>query len=139
MAINNLNGISSINNISSTVSTERKFVDTTSEATMTTEINTNLAATYIPQSKEEDKLNDENNSKENQENHLKSIMSVANQKMKVANTRCEFEYHEKTKRVSIKVIDRSTDEIVREIPPEDAIQMVEKMLELAGLIVDERR
>lgn len=139
MAINNLSGVSSVNNISSTVSSERRFADTTSEATTTTGINTNPAATYIPQSKEEEKFRDENTSKDNQENHLKSIMSVANQKMKVANTRCEFEYHEKTKRVSIKVIDRATDEIVREIPPEDAIQMVEKMWELAGLIVDERR
>ena len=57
----------------------------------------------------------------------------------MTNTRCEFQYHEKTNRVSIKVIDKSTDEVVREIPPEKTLEMVEKMWELAGLFVDERR
>ena len=56
----------------------------------------------------------------------------------MTNTRCEFEYHETTKRVSIKVIDKDTDEIVREIPPEETLKMIEKMWELAGLIVDEK-
>lgn len=73
------------------------------------------------------------------EEHLKSALSVANQKIRMTNTRCEFEYHDSTKRVSIKVIDKSTEEVIREIPPEDALHMVEKMWELAGFIVDERR
>jgi flagellar protein FlaG len=54
-------------------------------------------------------------------------------------TRCEFAYHEETKRISIKVIDRETEEVVREIPPDDTLKMLEKMWEMAGLLVDERR
>ena len=70
---------------------------------------------------------------------IKSAISEANRKIRMTNTRCEFQYHEKTNRVSIKVIDKSTDEVVREIPPEKTLEMVEKMWELAGLFVDERR
>ena len=81
--------------------------------------------------------NEEKKGTDNQE-HLKSALSVANQKIHMTNTRCEFEYHETTKRVSIKVIDKDTDEIVREIPPEETLKMIEKMWELAGLIVDEK-
>ena len=54
-------------------------------------------------------------------------------------TKCEFSYHEPTGRISIKVMDKETDEVIREIPPEETLEMVEKMWELAGLIVDEHR
>jgi flagellar protein FlaG len=70
---------------------------------------------------------------------IKDAISQANNKMKLRKTRCEFSYHEDTKRVSIKVFDRDTEEIIREIPPEESLDMIEKMWELAGLIVDEKR
>ena len=50
-----------------------------------------------------------------------------------------FKYHEKINRVSIKIVDTKTDEVIREIPPEETMKMVEKMLEQAGILVDERR
>ena len=69
---------------------------------------------------------------------LKAIES-ANRRMKIQNTKCEFSYHETTKRVSIKVIDENTEEVIKEIPPEKTLEMIEKMWELAGIILDERR
>lgn len=73
------------------------------------------------------------------EQQLKNALSKANTRFKDQRTRCEFTYHEETKRVSIKVYDSDTKEIIREIPPEKAIEMVEKMWELAGMLVDEKR
>jgi flagellar protein FlaG len=73
------------------------------------------------------------------ERQIKDAISKANNKMKFHRTRCEFSYHEETKRVSIKVFDKDTEEVIREIPPEEALEMVEKMWELAGLLIDERR
>jgi flagellar protein FlaG len=70
---------------------------------------------------------------------IKDAISKANSKMREHMTRCEFAYHEETKRISIKVIDRETEEVVREIPPDDTLKMLEKMWEMAGLLVDERR
>jgi flagellar protein FlaG len=54
-------------------------------------------------------------------------------------TRCEYSYHEKTNRVSIKVINADTDEVIREIPPEKSLDMLQKMWEMAGILVDEKR
>ncbi len=73
------------------------------------------------------------------ERRIKSAVDHVNSQMKHTKTRCEFSYHETTNRVSIKVIDKDTEEIIREIPPEETLEMVEKMWELAGLLVDERR
>ncbi len=71
---------------------------------------------------------------------IKSAISQANSKLKVNHrTKCEFSYHEETKRVSIKVVDKDTQEVIREIPPEETLEMMEKMWELAGLLIDEKR
>lgn len=53
--------------------------------------------------------------------------------------RFEFSIHEKTKEIMVKVIDADTNEVIREIPPEKILDMVAKMWEMAGIIVDERR
>lgn len=140
MSIGKVNGVSALNAISTPTHTERKPVETNTSVSANSESFSNIAATAsLSQVQAESVSGEEKQEKDNQENHLKSVLSVANQKMKITNTRCEFEYHEKTKRVSIKVIDKKTDEVVREIPPEETLEMIEKMWELAGLIVDERR
>ncbi len=54
-------------------------------------------------------------------------------------TKCEFAYDETTKRISITIKDKDTDEIIREVPPKETLEMVAKMWELAGILVDEKR
>lgn len=61
----------------------------------------------------------------------------ANRKME--HTRCEYSYHKETNRVSIKVINDETDEVIREIPPEKSLDMLQKMWEMAGILVDQKR
>jgi flagellar protein FlaG len=70
---------------------------------------------------------------------VKDAVSQVNSKLKMHRTRCEFSYHEETKRVSIKVMDKETNEIIREIPPEQTLEMVQKAWELAGFLIDEKR
>ncbi|NLO09345.1 MAG: flagellar protein FlaG [Clostridiales bacterium] len=71
--------------------------------------------------------------------YIKSEISKANNRLKSHNTKCEFGYHEETRRVTIKVMDKDTEEVIREIPPEETLKMIEKLWELAGLMIDERR
>lgn len=70
---------------------------------------------------------------------IKSALNDANNRLKPTKTRCEFSYHEEVNRVSIKIRDRETNEVVREIPPEESIKVLEKIYEMAGLLVDEKR
>lgn len=67
---------------------------------------------------------------------LKAIEHVKSSKNN--QTRCEFSYHDEINRVSIKVINKETDEVIREIPPEKSLEMVEKMWELAGILIDQK-
>ncbi|WFR56805.1 flagellar protein FlaG [Anaerocolumna sp. AGMB13025] len=72
-------------------------------------------------------------------NRLKSILNETNNKIKPTRTRCEFSYHEDINRVSIKVMDVDSDKVIREIPPEETLEMLQKLWEVAGLLVDEKR
>ncbi len=70
---------------------------------------------------------------------LKSAVKRANDSLKATRTRCEFSYHEETNRISIKVYDKETEEVIREIPSEEALELIQKMYEMAGMLVDEKR
>lgn len=82
---------------------------------------------------------DRDQAAEHEEKKVRDAVNQANNKLRHTSTRCEFSYHEATKRISIKVLDKNTNELIREIPPEETLEMVEKMWELAGILVDEKR
>ena len=54
-------------------------------------------------------------------------------------TEAKFDVHEETKRITIKIVDKDTQEVIREVPPEKTLDMIAKVWELAGLLVDEKR
>ena len=50
-----------------------------------------------------------------------------------------FGIHEGTNRVTIKIVDKDTREVIKELPPEKTLDMIAKVWELAGILVDEKR
>ncbi len=50
-----------------------------------------------------------------------------------------FGIHEGTNRVTIKIVDKSTKEVIKELPPEKTLDMIAKVWEMAGILIDERR
>jgi len=70
---------------------------------------------------------------------IKDAVDKVNQKIVPSKTRCEFSYHEETNRISIKVIDQATEETIKEIPAEETLDMLARIWEFSGLLVDERR
>ena len=70
---------------------------------------------------------------------IKSVIDDINKKIRPTRTQCEFKFHEDLNRISITVKDSETNEVIKEIPPEKTLDMIAKTLELAGLLVDEKR
>jgi flagellar protein FlaG len=68
-----------------------------------------------------------------------NAIEKANKAIMGSNRKFEFSIHEGTKEIMVKVIDSETEEIIREIPPEKVLDMVARLWEMAGIIVDERR
>lgn len=50
-----------------------------------------------------------------------------------------FGIHEQTNRVTIKIVDKDTKEVIKELPPEKTLDMIAKVWEMAGILIDERR
>lgn len=58
---------------------------------------------------------------------------------KMSDSVAEFGIHEATNRVTIKIVDKKTKEVIKELPPEKTLDMIAKVWEMAGLLVDEKR
>lgn len=67
---------------------------------------------------------------------IKKAVENLNKKMK--NTSCEFGIHDGTNRVTIKIVDKESKNVIKEFPAEETLDMIEKAWELAGLMVDKR-
>lgn len=70
---------------------------------------------------------------------LRKAVDDMNKKMITNNSELQFGIHEGTNRVTIKVIDKETKKVIKELPPEKTLDMIAKAWELAGILVDERR
>lgn len=72
-----------------------------------------------------------------EEKIIKAI-EEANKKLVNVDTTLEFSIHERTKQIMVKVIDKGTEEIIKEIPSEKVLNMIADMYEAAGLMIDEK-
>lgn len=55
------------------------------------------------------------------------------------NTKAVFGVNEATNRITIKIVDKDTDEIIKEFPAEKTLDMIARVWEMAGIMVDEKR
>lgn len=70
------------------------------------------------------------------EETMKQAISDINKQL--SNTECVFGVHEATNRVTIRIVDKTSKEVLKELPPEKTLDMIAKVWELAGLLVDEK-
>ena len=57
---------------------------------------------------------------------------------KANNSEAVFGIHEATNRVTIKIVDKDTKKVLKEYPPEKTLDMIAKVWEMAGLLVDQK-
>ena len=77
------------------------------------------------------------NTKDVSSEQIKKTLAEINKRM--MNTACQYGIHEGTGRVTIKIVDKETKEVIKELPPEKTLDMISKVWELAGMLVDEKR
>lgn len=69
---------------------------------------------------------------------IKKAVEQINKNM-MAHSEAVFGIHEGTNRVTIKLVDKNTKEVIKELPPEKTLDMIAKVWEIAGILVDEKR
>ncbi|MCL2252836.1 MAG: flagellar protein FlaG [Lachnospiraceae bacterium] len=102
-----------------------------------------IDGTTLPVSKIEgrDQSNEQGRSKdqENQQPTTDQVKKAVEQLNKnMSHSEAVFGIHEKTSRITIKIVDKDTKELIKELPPEKTLDMITKVWEIAGLLVDEK-
>ena len=72
------------------------------------------------------------------DNTIRQALTDLNRKLNNS-TIAEFGIHEGTNRIMIKIKNKDTDELIREVPAEKTLDLIQKAWELAGILVDEKR
>lgn len=75
--------------------------------------------------------------REASQEQLKKALENMNKKM--ANAEAVYGIHEGTNRVTIKLVDKDTKETIKELPAEKTLDMIARVWEMAGILVDEKR
>ena len=70
---------------------------------------------------------------------VKKAVEELNKKMFNQNSEAVFGIHEKTNRVTIKIVDKSSKKVIKELPPEKTLDMIARVWEMAGILVDEKK
>ena len=95
----------------------------------------------VAETEKQDSQSGQDNSYGNQQqsNNEKIKKAVEQLNKNMSHSEAVFGIHEETNRVTIKIVDKDTKEVIKELPPEKTLDMIAKAWELAGILVDEKR
>lgn len=68
----------------------------------------------------------------------KKVTDSLNKILDMTDTKLRYKYHEELNRYYVTVVDKDTDEVVREIPNKKLMDVYAKMLDFAGILVDKK-
>jgi len=92
----------------------------------------------IEKSNEIQKNQIEKKSKDEIKRELQKIVEELNREMNPLNINLKFKFNDKIDELTVMVIDKKTDEVIREFPPKEALKLMEKMRELVGMLFDKK-
>ena len=93
--------------------------------------------TVVQDSQQKSGYNDQGREQQPSNEQIRKAVEQMNKSM--FNSEAVFGIHEGTNRVTIKIVDKDTKEVIKELPPEKTLDMIAKVWEMAGILVDERR
>ncbi|PZM90497.1 MAG: flagellar biosynthesis protein FlaG, partial [Actinobacteria bacterium] len=68
---------------------------------------------------------------------IKRITEMLNEAAQYTHKWLRFRLHEDTDRLIVQVLDAETLEVIREIPPEELLDLASRIHEMIGLFIDE--
>ena len=95
----------------------------------------------VAEIEKQDSQSGQDNSYSNQQqaNNEKIKKAVEQLNKSMPHSEAIFGFHDETNRVTIKIVDKDTKEVIKELPPEKTLDMIARVWEMAGILVDEKR
>jgi flagellar protein FlaG len=69
---------------------------------------------------------------------INRAIADANRALEPTNFRLSYGVHEATNVITVKVYDAESEEVIRELPPESRLDVLARIMELSGLMLDDR-
>lgn len=69
---------------------------------------------------------------------LKDVLEVAQNHCHVSGVNLDFSVHDATGTVKVDVTDKETGEVIREIPPQQILDLMARIDEMMGMLYDEK-
>jgi flagellar protein FlaG len=98
------------------------------------EINKTKTQDLNEQIKKDEKQTKEKMTKEK----LQELTKKLNKEMEPLNPDIKFSFNDKINSLVVNVVDKNTDKIIRKIPSDEALKIMEKMRELVGALFDKK-
>jgi len=76
--------------------------------------------------------------KELTKEELQDLTQKLNKEMAPLNPDIKFSYNDKVNELVVNVVDKNTDKVIRKIPSDEALKIMEKMRELVGALFDDK-
>jgi flagellar protein FlaG len=76
--------------------------------------------------------------KENNQNDVINAVGKINKFLEGEGTHLQYEKHDVLNQMIIKLIDNNTNEVIKEIPSRKVLDMVAKLCEMAGVLVNKK-
>ena len=70
------------------------------------------------------------------EKEVQEVVEDVQQYLQQLNIRLSFKLHDKTGDLVVRVLDKDTGEVIRQIPPEEMLKLREKLEELTGVLLN---
>ena len=89
---------------------------------------------------QKDKEDEEINKKQKEltKKELQELTQKLNKEMAPLNPDIKFSYNDKVNELVVNVVDKNTDRVIRKIPSDEALRIMEKMRELVGALFDDK-
>jgi len=68
---------------------------------------------------------------------IRKDLEGINNQLRIANRSIQFSIDEGSHDIVVRVVDKESGEVIREVPPESVIRLREHMAEISGLLVEE--
>lgn len=86
--------------------------------------------------KDVNKSNNIKSSVKYKEDNIKEAVKKLNKELEKEKSHAEYSVYKKLNTITIKIINDETNKVIMELPPEKILDLISKMCELNGVIVD---
>lgn len=116
-------------------------IGSANQSVLTQDSKSKLATEAVPSKREtQEKQSNvlKNEEMEASKEDIRLLTDNANQYLDSIKKNLHFEFHESSERMYVAIIDRETQEVIKELPPREFLDVVGKIKEVIGLLIDEK-